>query len=77
MKLLAAFASRDVTIEGGLIRKMASLFPADQRDHAVKEMQQAIADARKDWWGPMLDKRFGPEEAEKMRKRMQEISIDP
>jgi hypothetical protein len=77
MKLVSIFASREVTIEGNVIRAMLDLLPEDQQKHAVEEMQRAIKDARDDWWGPLLNERFGPEEAEKLRKKMLEMNINP
>jgi hypothetical protein len=53
------------------------LLPEEQQKHAIQEMQRAIKEARDDWWGPLLNKRFGPEEAEKLRKQMLEININP
>jgi hypothetical protein len=77
MKLVSIFASREVTIEGSVIRAIMDLLPEEQQKHAIQEMQRAIKEARDDWWGPLLNKRFGPEEAEKLRKQMLEMNINP
>lgn len=79
MDLVNAFASHDLTIETTIVRNllMDDFTPPARREEFLRRIRTSVAEARDDWFGPLLDEMYGREEAEKIRQRIRETRIAP
>jgi hypothetical protein len=76
MKLRTAFALRDAEIETTVFEALTREMPKGP-DQVKDVVQEAVRSAAKHWETKTLDDMYGPEEAERLRRKMKDLNIAP